>query len=573
MAHRTFKVEESSGPEAVLTHDIIEGTITSVDFAGKKIDVDLDSPYKPRNLTTTHWGRLQEDGYDSLPSSPVVEQLSDVPVIYNCEFVTEDPMGAFLIGEKVLILAIGTDYSAVGFPDEVKDCGPRWVYFQMAGGGLGEDDYCTVFDIVLNAKATDIPLNGNGGFASFPVKCSEISEWIAQREVVGTDLYTEEPRGSEIELTPPTGPALDICRSSYFTTANCGANWVSCTAHPGGPGCACETCNCAKVDSREDDNPNDGISGSESLKNTWAVSSSHFIHNCCCVPGSRLDNCGYHARTFVRTNTNPATEPPTRSPLGWRPAYMMASSELPIQNAYGDPGGLDRKTAFRSEQNLVQNFSSDYWISSGIHFCCSGNIIIGPPYTYACPDPPCPNQSIIPLCHPNCGNPTSQVQSRTWSYKVETPIGAFADFDVTDITNNTAYPPGSEACSRTRKELVATGFLTKGEGMHFGQFTPGVMVQIFAYRWVIRQTAQTSGGTCCNTLISPSTQTYEPIQHDAIASCQFGIDADNKDPTTQPKNTALSDVIIECMQTWQDDNTHGTSEFPLLDIPVARLYV
>jgi hypothetical protein len=122
MAHRTYKVEESDQAKAVLTHDVIEGTITAVDFNAKTIDVDLDAPYKPRSVGTTHWGRLQDKGYESLPSTPVFNSLSDVDIIYNCETTSENPAGAFKVGEKVLIMAIGTDFKAVGFPDEVKPC-------------------------------------------------------------------------------------------------------------------------------------------------------------------------------------------------------------------------------------------------------------------------------------------------------------------------------------------------------------------------------------------------------------------------------------------------------------------
>lgn len=121
MAHRTFIVEETDQPKAVLTHDVIEGTVTSVDATAKTLSVDLDQPYKPRSLSTD-FGKVQQKGYDGLPSTPEVTQLTDVEIVYNCETAPENPAGAFTVGLKCLILAIGTDYFAVGFPDEVKTC-------------------------------------------------------------------------------------------------------------------------------------------------------------------------------------------------------------------------------------------------------------------------------------------------------------------------------------------------------------------------------------------------------------------------------------------------------------------
>ncbi len=121
--------------EGVLMHDLLEGTITSVDGNSKTVNVTLSKPYYPRN-DFTDYGKVQETGYAAGGSSPVIN-LSDVPIIYNCRQEDMNPSNAFREGDTVMILAVNGDYYCAGFKDEIRPCEAIltivcWVHYPSA---------------------------------------------------------------------------------------------------------------------------------------------------------------------------------------------------------------------------------------------------------------------------------------------------------------------------------------------------------------------------------------------------------------------------------------------------------
>ena len=107
--------------EAVLMHDVIEGTITSVDRDNKTVDVVLDEPYYPRNYETDYGKLEKHKKYEHLGIDPITE-ISGAKIIYNCKDEHEDPSNAFRENDKVLIVAVNEEYFCVGFPDEIREC-------------------------------------------------------------------------------------------------------------------------------------------------------------------------------------------------------------------------------------------------------------------------------------------------------------------------------------------------------------------------------------------------------------------------------------------------------------------
>lgn len=110
-----------SADEALLMHDVIEGTITAIDRDNKTVDVTLDEPYYPRDYET-NYGKLEKyKKYEHLDIEPITE-ISGAKIIYNCRDENEDPSNAFHVGDNVLIVAVNEEYFCVGFPDEIREC-------------------------------------------------------------------------------------------------------------------------------------------------------------------------------------------------------------------------------------------------------------------------------------------------------------------------------------------------------------------------------------------------------------------------------------------------------------------
>jgi len=129
---------ELSADEALLMHDVIEGTITAIDRDAKTVDVTLDEPYYPRNQNI-HYGKLEKyDTYEHYESDPITE-ISGAKIIYNCQSSNLDPTSAFNVNDKVLIYAVNDEYYCVGFPDEIRRCG-QILYIQL-------DTKCLIWDI------------------------------------------------------------------------------------------------------------------------------------------------------------------------------------------------------------------------------------------------------------------------------------------------------------------------------------------------------------------------------------------------------------------------------------------
>jgi len=133
--------------EAVLMHDVIEGTITSVDRDNKTVDVVLDEPYYPRNYETDYGKLEKHKKYEHLDIEPITE-ISGAKIIYNCQSENLDPASAFHVNDKVLIYAVNGEYYCVGFPDKIKRCGEILK--------IDIDGYVILWDLELN-DYVDIP--------------------------------------------------------------------------------------------------------------------------------------------------------------------------------------------------------------------------------------------------------------------------------------------------------------------------------------------------------------------------------------------------------------------------------
>ena len=142
------------------------GTITSIDSENDKANVTLDSVSSSQQALNINQSNT----------------LTDVPVEYmSCN------SAAFEVDDEVII-KFEYDWSTpkvIGFKDNPKAC-EEFLYISATG----DITRCIVWDMQTNAYATDIPLNG-GGFASFPVDPSTISDWINSKSDIGTTLFTQ----------------------------------------------------------------------------------------------------------------------------------------------------------------------------------------------------------------------------------------------------------------------------------------------------------------------------------------------------------------------------------------------
>lgn len=149
------------------------GTITSVDEDADTANVTLD---------TTPSSQQSLDINQSTT-------LSDVPIDYmDCDSLV------FTEGDEVLIKFENQDWASskiVGFKDNPKPCATGY-FIVKTQANAGDSFYCIVWDLGRNALANDVTDNSSDLVTSWPVDISTISDWIAERDDVGTDCVNSE---------------------------------------------------------------------------------------------------------------------------------------------------------------------------------------------------------------------------------------------------------------------------------------------------------------------------------------------------------------------------------------------
>ncbi|MCE7739409.1 MAG: hypothetical protein GPJ50_08525 [Candidatus Heimdallarchaeota archaeon] len=156
------------------TVHILAGTVTDVDIANNKVNVNIDS-------------------YGS---------FSDIPVFYHCEDDRETANGMpFLGGERVVIVNYGSavtlsisDMKVVGFEDGLpRKCPVETVYVVMKVKGT---EKCFVWKVEDGGYAA---VNKNDGdSASFPCDPADISNWKNSQKSVGKGLLAANNCGRSL---------------------------------------------------------------------------------------------------------------------------------------------------------------------------------------------------------------------------------------------------------------------------------------------------------------------------------------------------------------------------------------
>ena len=186
--------------EGVLMHDVIEGRVTAVDRDNKTVDVELNEPYYPRT-ESSHFGQIQEYGYKHGGSEPV-NQLSNIPIVYNCKSPDQNPANAFNQNDDVLVLAVNGSYFCVGFTDKIKPCG-EYALITLDGYGIMWD---LASDQLLQIPGAESPFSlQDPAFQAFITQLEEVTanaldshvtkegfQWMDCRAMPGCEAIQEE---------------------------------------------------------------------------------------------------------------------------------------------------------------------------------------------------------------------------------------------------------------------------------------------------------------------------------------------------------------------------------------------
>ena len=134
------------------------------------------------------------------PITTTTQSFSDVSIFYHCPNMpdTVDGSSAFFVGDPVIVLnenadsspINSNDLSIIGFSNELRLCKSNMLIIKLYGT-------CTIINLEQMKIADNVRLN-SGGFASFPVDITEISEWLAN--------YNSDGVLPPVESLSPTNP-------------------------------------------------------------------------------------------------------------------------------------------------------------------------------------------------------------------------------------------------------------------------------------------------------------------------------------------------------------------------------
>ena len=236
---------ELNPAEAVLMHDVIEGTITSIDRDNKTVDAILDEPYYPRNYETDYGKLEKHKKYEHLDIEPITE-VSGAKIIYNCQSENLDPASAFHVNDKVLIYAVNGEYYCIGFPDEIRRCG-EILYVNL-------NNYVILWDMekedILDVPGVTFPCpSDDPNFVDFLSRLKLISNVIfpgtAQKAFSNIPYFNY---CKERDSSVTSGCTSEVCSNiehDYYQILELSTEYVVCDSSQ--PGCSYANDNCCWV--------------------------------------------------------------------------------------------------------------------------------------------------------------------------------------------------------------------------------------------------------------------------------------------------------------------------------------